>query len=282
VQLPAVVQVPAGSSAAQFAIPTLRVGGESFATVTASYGGGSPWAELTLENASPAAIYPLRGDGQTVTIGSLFPVALAAKVLDAVNNPVPGVAVQFTAPTSGPAGLFPGAATSVSATTDASGVATAPAFTANSFKGPYAIAATTPAVAIPAFFNLVNGGLGFYTVAPCRIVDTRNPTGTFGGPRLQVDATRIFPVTNLCGIPATARAISANVTVTGATAAGSLVIARADQTLPMTSNISFGANQTLANNAVLNVALDGSGSIVVGNQTSGTVHFILDVNGYYQ
>src|SRR5947209_4148311 len=36
------------------------------------------------------------------------------------------------------------------------------------------------------------GGLNFYAVAPCRIVDTRNADGTFGGPIM--NGTRTFPL----------------------------------------------------------------------------------------
>ena len=55
----------------------------------------------------------------------------------------------------------------------------------------------------------------FYTVTPCRIVDTRNANGPFGGPALPAMATRDFSMRGNCGISSTARAVSLNVTVTG-------------------------------------------------------------------
>ncbi len=52
-------------------------------------------------------------------------------------------------------------------------------------------------------------------------------------------------------------------------------------TLPGTSSLSFSAGQTRANNAVLGLATDGSGTFRVFNGSAGTVHVIVDVNGYF-
>jgi len=73
-----------------------------------------------------------------------------------------------------------------------------------------------------------------------------------------------------------------NITVTGQTVAGELVLFRADLTFaPTTSSLSFRPGITRANNGILELARDGSGFKVL-NSSSGTVHFILDVNGYFQ
>ena len=85
----------------------------------------------------------------------------------------------------------------------------------------------------------------------------------------------------LCVIPANATAVAVNVTVTGATAAGDLVIYPNGTPPPGTSTIDYNAMQTRANNAVL--VLGASGDIAVHcDQSSGTVQFILDVTGYFQ
>jgi len=39
---------------------------------------------------------------------------------------------------------------------------------------------------------------------------------------------------------------------------------------------------TRANNAVVLLATDGTGTIKVKNGSAGVVHFVLDVNGYFQ
>jgi len=155
-QVPSVVTVPAGSSSASFSIPTLAVSAELAVSLTASYGGGSPWTLLTLAKAVPARIDVLQGDGQGVAVGSLLPIPLRVRVLDSANSPAANVAVQLSAPTSGPSGSFSGGVTSVLLVTDALGVATAPAFTANGVLGQYAIIASAAGISSPAVFSITN------------------------------------------------------------------------------------------------------------------------------
>lgn len=127
-------------------------------------------------------------------------------------------------------------------------------------------------------------GVKFYTVPPCRVLDTRNPTGPLGGPALQPFATRTFNVAaSACGIPAAAAAISVNLAVTNPAKPGNLTLDRGDAAqMPLASAINFSANRTRANNAVVPLATNASGTIKVLASTAGTVDFILDVNGYFQ
>jgi 5-hydroxyisourate hydrolase-like protein (transthyretin family) len=126
-----------------------------------------------------------------------------------------------------------------------------------------------------------NPGLDFYTLTPCRVVDTRDPNGPLGGPILEAGSARSFTVAGpKCGIPATAKAVSVNVTVTGATQNGNVRLYPAGTPTPTTSTINYVAGVTRANNAT--IALNASGETAVLASPSGSVHFILDVNGYYQ
>jgi hypothetical protein len=118
----------------------------------------------------------------------------------------------------------------------------------------------------------------FYTLSPCRLVDTR----TTSAPALVASGLRNFTVTNACGIPTTAKAISVNLTVTGPAAPGFVTLFPGDGPAPATSNINFSTGQTRANNAVVPLATNGTGVLRVLNGAPGTVHFILDVNGYLQ
>jgi len=123
--------------------------------------------------------------------------------------------------------------------------------------------------------------LAFYTVAPCRAVDTRGAAGPVGGPPLSAGATRDFPVRGRCGIPATAKAAALNVTVTGATAAGDLRLYPSGLPPPTTSTINWRAGQTRANNAI--VFFGAAGSIGVRcDMPGGATHVVLDVDGYFQ
>jgi len=122
----------------------------------------------------------------------------------------------------------------------------------------------------------------YYTVPPCRLVDTRWAAGPTGGPILQPGQDRTFALAGACGIPATAKSLSVNVTVTQPAHAGYLAVTAADQQAAGTSMINFAAGQTIANNAILRLSGEGSGSIAVLASTLGTVQFVLDVNGYFQ
>jgi hypothetical protein len=123
--------------------------------------------------------------------------------------------------------------------------------------------------------------LDFYTLTPCRLVDTRNPAGTLGGPAMSSGAVRDFPLTGICGVPANAKALSLNVTVVGGTGLGYVRFAPGCQ-LPVTAIIDFGAGQTRANNALLALGAGGVLRASASLNGAGTVHLILDVNGYFQ
>jgi hypothetical protein len=59
------------------------------------------------------------------------------------------------------------------------------------------------------------------------------------------------------------------------------VVYPAGSAVPATSTINYRAGQTRANNAIVPLGLSGDINVVSG-QPSGTVHFILDVNGYFE
>jgi hypothetical protein len=120
-------------------------------------------------------------------------------------------------------------------------------------------------------------------VTPCRIADTRNAAGPTGGPALDAGATRSFPVTGgTCGLPPTAVAVSVNLTVTQPAAQGHLTLYPGDAAgPPLASTIKFLPGVTRANNAIVPLATNG-GTIKVKNGSAGTVHCVLDVNGYFQ
>ncbi|HEV8609880.1 MAG TPA: right-handed parallel beta-helix repeat-containing protein [Thermoanaerobaculia bacterium] len=125
-------------------------------------------------------------------------------------------------------------------------------------------------------------GQQFFTVAPCRVVDTRNAVGPLGGPALAGHSDRTFALAGTCGIPSSAMSVAANLTVTQAVAPGHLTTHRAGTGTPLASTINFSAGQTRANNAIPGLSMDGTGSVTVENAAAGPVHFILDVSGYFE
>jgi hypothetical protein len=120
----------------------------------------------------------------------------------------------------------------------------------------------------------------YYTLSPCRLVDTRLANGPLGGPALQPNAIRTFTLAGTCGVPVGAKAVSLNLAVTQPAVTGFLRMYPADQGVPLASAINFVAGQTLANNAIL--PIDATGAIKVKTDSAGTVHLILDVTGYFQ
>ena len=122
------------------------------------------------------------------------------------------------------------------------------------------------------------GALYFYPVTPCRIADTRNATGTFGGPSLPADATRTFPIpSSSCGLPSTARAYSLNMTVAPPGSLLYLSTWPAGQTQPVVSTLNDLQGQIVANAAI--VPAGGAGGISV--YISDATNLIIDANGYF-
>jgi hypothetical protein len=123
----------------------------------------------------------------------------------------------------------------------------------------------------------------FFTVTPCRLADTRNPAGPFGGPALTDGVVRTFTAGGNCGLPATAGAVVANLTVVGASGGGFLTTFAADLAAPQTSTINFAAGQTRANNTVIALSLEAARlSVLPAVSGGGQVHLIIDVNGYFE
>lgn len=122
----------------------------------------------------------------------------------------------------------------------------------------------------------------FTPLPPCRLLDTRESAGAAAAaPILAANSRRSFVLTGKCALPADARAVSVNITTTVASAAGELKVV-GDLSPTQTSSISFRQGKTRANNAIVRLATDGSGRISVFNTAPGTVHFILDLNGYFR
>ena len=118
----------------------------------------------------------------------------------------------------------------------------------------------------------------FFTLVPCRLYDSRS------GPPLASATVHVIPLAGVCGVSAGSPpgALSLNATVVSPTGAGHLQL-YPDAAPAQTSAVNFTADQTRANNVVVALAADGSGDLravptVVGG---GTLHLILDINGYF-
>jgi hypothetical protein len=124
-------------------------------------------------------------------------------------------------------------------------------------------------------------GSSFFTVAPCRVADTRNPVGPSGGPALTANTVRAFPVANICGIPASAKAIAINLAVFLPSNGGDLRVYPAGGAAPLASAINFRPDIVRANNAVVKLGASAQLSVQC-DMPSGSTHFFFDVFGYFQ
>ena len=134
-----------------------------------------------------------------------------------------------------------------------------------------------------AFVTKLAPTFAFYTLSPCRVVDTRNASGPLGGPALicsSAPVPRTFPLGGACGLPPAAQVISYNVAVTQPMATGHLRLFPTGGLLPLVSSINYSAGATRANNGIVRL---GAGSVNVScHQSSGTAHVIIDINGYFE
>ena len=127
------------------------------------------------------------------------------------------------------------------------------------------------------FFAPLPTPTDYYTLTPCRLVDTR----VAEAPALAADERRVFAATGgTCGVPSTATAIAVNLTVTGAAASGHIRLAPGNGLTDLGA-LSFSAGQTRANNAVVSLNPSGELAAFIGQRAGTTVHLILDVNGYF-
>jgi len=139
--------------------PLLSAGDTAGAfTVTATVSGVASEATFSLTDVSgaPYAIAAGVGSTQETQLGSDFPVPLAVTVTDNDGNAVVGATVTFSAPESGPTGLFAGSGTRATVVTNSDGIATAPDFSATGQTGGYVVTASVAGLAQPATFAMVN------------------------------------------------------------------------------------------------------------------------------
>ena len=130
----------------------------------------------------------------------------------------------------------------------------------------------------PPVANQQANSLQFYPLPPCRVLDTRNPTGTFGGPSIPGGSSRSFPIpSSSCGVPAGAAAYAFNVTVVPQGALAYLTAWPTGQPQPVVSTLNSFDGTILANAAIVPAGSNGSASFYASNTTD----LVVDINGYF-
>ena len=255
-------------------------------------------SEIAIVGAGPSAVIAVGGVGFDVTLIS----AAGAQISDDGTGPAgPGLAYPSGHPVPGPAiadvdddGDLEVVAASSPGTTDETNLGV---FVWNPPPGTLPTPETWPMFrnnprrrgALPESgggCSTTGPPLSFHTITPCRVADSRlSASLTYGGPAYTSGEQRVITFRNAptCpAIPATAKAVSLNVTVTGSNIGGFLQLYPSGSAIPPTSAINFGAGQTRANNAVQLLDSQGRLTVRAGIGAGGVVHVILDVNGYFQ
>jgi hypothetical protein len=125
-----------------------------------------------------------------------------------------------------------------------------------------------------------SGGATFTSVEPARILDTRFGVGLTG--KFVANTARTLQVTSALGpIPATATAITGNLTVVSPSKAGYASVTQDPTDTPTTSTINFPKGSVRANGVFAPLDPDGALSIVYKAGAGGTSHVVLDVTGYF-
>ena len=123
-------------------------------------------------------------------------------------------------------------------------------------------------------------GVAFHPLVPARILDSRPPpaqVGPYGTP-WGAGQSRDVTVSGVGGVPADARSVVLNVTVTGTTGDGFLTMWPAGQTRPQASNLNWVAGQTIPNSVTVR---PGSAGAVSVYNSAGSTNVLVDVVGYY-
>jgi len=132
---------------------------------------------------------------------------------------------------------------------------------------------------LPAVLTLVPAlDTDYFTVTPCRLLDTR------AGSPLVSGVTRLVSAAGSCGIPAGARALAVNVTAVSGSSPGNLVFFPGNYPAPPTNTVSFMTGAVRANNAILPLSTDGAATLAVlpmMQSTGSIVHVLIDVVGYF-
>ncbi|MEO6989869.1 MAG: reprolysin-like metallopeptidase [Aquihabitans sp.] len=131
--------------------------------------------------------------------------------------------------------------------------------------------------------------LGYASITPCRVVDTRSAGGMFSP-----GATRTFQVAGGgavfvgqggrpggCNVPADASAVEATITAVGPGAGGFARVYPAGTAMPGATFINYVRGQSIGNTGTIPIATTGSNADLTLSNFGGTTHYVIDIQGYF-
>lgn len=120
--------------------------------------------------------------------------------------------------------------------------------------------------------------LAFYSVTPCRIAETRNARGPFGGPSLAGGGTRTFPIlSSACGVSATAQAYSLNFAAAPQGPLEYLTAWPSGKSQLVVASLNAPTGTVVANAVIVPAGTNGSVDVYATNSTD----LVIDIDGYF-
>jgi hypothetical protein len=132
---------------------------------------------------------------------------------------------------------------------------------------------------VTGYYVADTSGTTYVALPPTRLLDTRTGNGLAGA--FVAGVPRAWPIAGRGGVPAGAVAVTGNLTVAGAGAAGYVSLTPTPTASPSTSTINFPGGDIRANGVTVTLAPDGSLAAVYMAQPGSVTHLVFDVTGYY-
>jgi hypothetical protein len=123
-----------------------------------------------------------------------------------------------------------------------------------------------------------DGPTDFYTVIPCRLLDTRQASGA-----IPVGGSLTFPAGGRCGVSPTAKAVVVNVTAVAPPAEGELRMGPAGTSRPANPVLYFVKGTTRASGPIV-PTLGANGGLTLHCEMAGfgSTHAVVDTTGYFE
>jgi PKD repeat protein len=131
---------------------------------------------------------------------------------------------------------------------------------------------------VTGYFQAGSTGASYFVLAPQRSLDTRINLGLSGA--FHVNTARDFTVADGTPVPTNAVAVTGNLTVTGQTKAGYIVLAPAAG--GSTSTLNFPKGDNRANGVTVALGAGGKLNAVYKAKAGATTHLVFDVTGYFR
>jgi hypothetical protein len=134
---------------------------------------------------------------------------------------------------------------------------------------------------VTGYFTADTSGAMYHPLTPARMLDSRDGTGGVGSP-LGNHAPVSFAAWSQGGVPSRATAVTGNLTVTGQTANGYLLIGPFWTPNPTSSTLNFPKGDDCANAVTVAIGSDGKLWVTFVGPSDGTsTNAIFDVTGYF-